>query len=240
MTSASVIVIGQEILTGKFNDENGPFLLSTLRAAGVDVVRMSVVRDVPAEIEDEVRRGLSVSDWVITTGGVGPTHDDCTLQAVADAVGRPLQLQPELVELLGKFGVEPTPEALRMCEAPEGSELVPAPGGDGLPVVLAGRVWVLPGVPALVKKKAAAIVVRIGTEPYRVVRVFANDREHLVAAQLAEVDAAFPQVDVGSYPRFGAPDHRLIVTLESKDDEALARATEAVSSMLRVVRVEHP
>ena len=83
MPTAAVVVIGNEILTGKFRDENGPFFIERLRALGCDLVRIAVVRDEIDEIADEVRRCAAVADFVLTSGGVGPTHDDVTIEGIS-------------------------------------------------------------------------------------------------------------------------------------------------------------
>ncbi|MCB9663402.1 MAG: competence/damage-inducible protein A [Alphaproteobacteria bacterium] len=239
MSAASVVVIGNEILTGKFADENGPYFVRRFRTLGVDLVRLVVIRDVVDEIADEVARCAQGADHVFTTGGVGPTHDDRTFEGVAAAFDLPLRVDPRLVEIMEGFGMEATDANLRMATVPEGAELVLHPTMP-YPVIRVRNVWVLPGVPQLVKQKFEVIAPQLAGEAVRCVRIYANDHESEVASLLAGAQAAHPAVEIGSYPRFHGRDHRLIVTLEARDEVALAAAVERVRQGLDVVRLEGP
>lgn len=238
MGTASVVIIGNEILTGKFADENGPYLIGRLRTLGVDLVRMSVIQDEVDMIAEEVRRCAERSDQVFSTGGVGPTHDDLTFDGVAAAFGVPTALHPELAELVRKHGGA-DPMALRMAMLPVGAELV-WPFRGSFPIVRMRNVWVLPGVPALVKQKFEAIAPRFAGTQIGCARIYASDTESEVATPIAEVAAGFPSVAIGSYPRWGEVSHKLIVTLESRDPGALLAARDALAARLSVVAIEGP
>lgn len=235
MATASIIVVGREILTGKFQDENGPYLIGRLRTLGIDVRRLVVVDDVIEEIADEVRRCAEATDHVFTTGGVGPTHDDVTFEGVARAFGVGLVLDETLRALLSRHGL--VDEAnLRMATVPEGTELFTG-GVETYPVVRVRNVVVMPGIPALVKQKFEVLAPTLSGRRVHALRVYARDRESDVAGPLAALDAAHPAVDIGSYPRWGEGDHRLIVTAESTDPHALQVAREAIEALVDVVRV---
>jgi molybdenum cofactor synthesis domain-containing protein len=236
VTVASVVVIGNEILTGKFADENGPFFVRRLRELGVDLRRLCVVADTLDDIADEVARCAAVSDVVFTTGGVGPTHDDLTFEGVARAFGVPLVVHPELRATLEAFGVPLTAAHLRMATVPEGSELVT---GERVrvPIVRCRNVFVLPGVPALAHRGFEVIAPMLGGTPVRCLRIYARNAEGEVADAMTSTAEAWPAVAIGSYPRFDAEDHTLIVTLESRDPAALAAARAQLEPALRVVRV---
>lgn len=236
MATASVVIVGNEILTGKFPDENGPFFVRRLRELGVDLLRLSVVPDQLDAIADEVARCSSSHDHVFTTGGVGPTHDDVTFEGIARAFGVGLRVHPDLVEILERFGMADDAN-LRMATVPHGAELV-ASELTRYPVVRVRNVWVLPGVPSLARKKFEVIAPMLAGTVVRCLRVYARDWESDVAGALAAIQGAHPAVDVGSYPRFEADDHKLIVTLESRDAAALDAARRVLLPRLDVVRVE--
>ncbi len=235
MATAAIVVIGREILTGKFADENGPYLTQRLRALGIDLRRLAIIDDDVDAIAEEVARSAQ-HDHVFTTGGVGPTHDDVTFEGVAQAFGMSLRLDPDLRALLAKHGL--VDEAnLRMATVPDGAELVRA-GGASYPTIRVRNVYVLPGIPALVQQKFEALAPSLPGKTLHAARVYARDRESDVAGALAALDAAHPAVDIGSYPRWGEAEHRLIVTLESGDRAALEAAVAGVSGLVDVVRVD--
>ena len=239
MPTASVIIIGDEILSGKFPDENGPFFIRRLRALGVALQRLAVVRDTLDDIAQEVNRCAAASDYVFTTGGVGPTHDDVTFEAVAQAFGLPLVVHPELEALIDRFGLPKDAATMRMATVPEGTSLF-MPQMSSFHILQLRNLYILPGVPRLMQEKFELIAPQIAGEAVRCVRVYAKNRETVVAGKISAVAEAFPQLSIGSYPRFGREDHQLIVTLEGRDDALLARATDAVAAFLDVVRVVGP
>ena len=155
MPTVSVVIIGDEILSGKFADENGPYLIQRLRELGADLEHLAVVSDEVERIAEEVARCAARSDWVLTTGGVGPTHDDVTLEGIGLAVERPLHRHPELVALLERFGMELNEAALRMATVPVDSALI-WEGELGYPVLQVDNILVFPGVPRLMRAKFEA------------------------------------------------------------------------------------
>ncbi len=234
MSTAAVVIIGTEILTGKFADENGPFLISALRARGVWLTRLAVVPDTLEAIAEEVRLAASRAAHVITTGGVGPTHDDITFAGVALGLGVPLVEHAELLALLDHYGLPRTPSNLRMATVPEGTTLLRNTPAD-YPVLRAGPVFVLPGIPKLVRRKWPIIAPRLGGAPVHLARLFAMDDEPSIAGPLSAVAEAHPSVLIGSYPR-DAEDHRLIVTVEGADEALVAAAADAAAAVLTMVR----
>ena len=151
--TAGIILIGNEILSGKIRDENAAYLCRELRALGVDVRRIAVIPDEVGLIADEVATFTKAFDLVFTSGGVGPTHDDVTIEGVARAMAVPVVRHPELVALLERYyRGKVTEAALRMAEIPEGAELVTG-GTLRFPTVLMRNVYVLPGVPEIFRQK---------------------------------------------------------------------------------------
>ncbi|MFN7146897.1 MAG: molybdopterin-binding protein, partial [Myxococcota bacterium] len=163
MPTAAVIVIGNEILTGKFADENGPYLVRRLRELGVDLGRIVVIPDVIEVIASEVRAASSTFDHVFTSGGVGPTHDDLTFPAIAAAFDRPLERNAALVKVIEERSKGPlTTAAYRMAEVPVGAELWW--DGDVLfPLVVMKNVAIFPGVPSLFRLKFEAVAHRFAS-----------------------------------------------------------------------------
>jgi molybdopterin-biosynthesis enzyme MoeA-like protein len=197
-------------------------------------------------VVEAVDRARRRADWVFTSGGVGPTHDDVTVGAVARALGRRVQRSPELVEVIRALhrqhhGVgEPPEAALRMADVPEGTRLL---GGAPWPTLVVANVVMLPGVPQFFRFQFERIASRLEAPPFRLASVFLSVGEGEIAAALDRVARAHPAVEIGSYPRFDDADHRVKVTLEAKD---AARVGEALAVLLAalpagcVVRTEGP
>lgn len=217
MATAALVIVGNEILGGKYADENGPYVIARLRELGVDLARIVVVRDVRAEIAEEVARCSAAHDHVFTTGGVGPTHDDVTFDGVAQAFGVPVERHEQLADILrAKLGSTANDAAMRMAEIPAGAELW-WDGGVIYPAIVVRNVVVLPGVPSLVRLKFEAIAHRFQGVPLISRRLTTLSTEPEIAGALSEAEVQFPSVAIGSYPRFDERPHRVVVTLEGRD-----------------------
>lgn len=230
--TAGIILIGNEILSGKIADANAAYLCRELRALGVDVRRIVVVPDEVDVIANAVAAFSGEFDHVFTSGGVGPTHDDVTIAGVARAMGVGVVRHPELVALLETYYRGKVTDAhLRMAEVPEGAQLLAA---DHLrfPAVLVGNVHVLPGVPEIFRQKFEAMRERFRGEPILLRNVYVRMGEGTLADYLNGLLADFPQLMLGSYPEFSNPEYRVKVTLESRDDAYLERALAAFLARL--------
>jgi len=234
MSTAAVVIIGDEILSGKFADENGPFFIARLRALGVRLARIVTIPDDIDVIAAEVRAASDAFDHVFTSGGVGPTHDDVTLEGIARAFDRPLTTHPDLVAVMRRFDIPLDDANLRMARVPKGTVLVADPAMH-YPMVLVENVWVFPGIPKLLRRKFNAIAHRFSGPTLHLARVYTDELETAIAVRLTAVDAAHPSVAIGSYPRFGEGDFRVIVTLEATDADALEAARAAVAACVHVV-----
>lgn len=238
--TAGIVLIGNEILSGKIADANAAYLCRELRALGVAVRKIAVIPDEVELIAAEVSAFSRSFDVVFTSGGVGPTHDDVTMEGVARATGVRVVRDPRLVALLDGFYRGHLTEArLKMAEVPEGSELIP---GEGLmfPAVAIGNVYILPGVPEIFRQKFEAIRERFRGEPILLRNVYVRMGEGTLADYLNRLLADFPQLLLGSYPEFSNPEYRVKVTLESRDGAYLERALAAFLDRLpadAVVRV---
>jgi molybdenum cofactor synthesis domain-containing protein len=222
--TAGIILIGNEILSGKIRDENAAYLCRELRALGVDVRRIAVIPDDVGQIADEVATFTKAFDLVFTSGGVGPTHDDVTIEGVARAMAVPVVRHPELVALLERYyRGKVTEAALRMAEIPEGAELVTG-GSLRFPTILMRNVYVLPGVPEIFKQKFEALRERFRDQPIHLKNVFVRIGEGTLADYLNRLLESFPLLQLGSYPEFSNPEYQVKVTLESRDRGYLEQA----------------
>jgi molybdenum cofactor synthesis domain-containing protein len=238
--TAAIVLIGNEILSGKIVDANASYLCRELRALGVDVRRIVVVPDEVDTIAREVAAASAEVDAVFTSGGVGPTHDDVTVEGVARALGVPVVRHPALVAGLREhYGDEVNDARLRMAEVPEGAELVSG-GALRFPTIVARNVYVLPGVPEIFRQKFAAIRERFRDRPFHLRNVFVRIGEGSLAEHLNGLLRDFPALLLGSYPEFSNPEYRVKVTLESKDEGYLGAALDRLLARLppdAVVRV---
>jgi molybdenum cofactor synthesis domain-containing protein len=222
--TAGIILVGNEILSGKIRDENAAYLCRELRALGVDVRRVTVIPDEVGLIADEVATFAKSFDLVFTSGGVGPTHDDVTIEGVARAMGVPVVRHPELVTLLERYyRGKVTEAALRMAEIPDGAELVTG-GTLRFPTILMRNVYVLPGVPEIFRQKFDALRERFRDQPIHLKNVFVRIGEGTLADYLNRLLESFPLLQLGSYPEFSNPEYQVKVTLESRDRGYLEQA----------------
>jgi molybdenum cofactor synthesis domain-containing protein len=243
-SSAAAIVIGNEVLTAKVVDANGPHLIQRLREVGIALRSLEIVPDEVDAIVDAVARARSRARYVFTSGGIGPTHDDVTVRAVALAMGRKVVRLPEMVELIRQKSAEKgqdnlMPEALRLADAPEGAVLLAQPG-SWYPVLTVEDVFLLPGVPQLFRSQLEAVLTRLSGTPVYLRVLYLGVGESAVAGVLDRVALDMPHVAIGSYPMFDpALDYLVKVTVESEErasvEEALARLQEGlpVGSVLR-------
>ncbi|HTE53843.1 MAG TPA: competence/damage-inducible protein A [Kofleriaceae bacterium] len=240
MARAAVIIIGNEILSGKFADENARFLIGELRQLGVELGRITIIPDEVDDIAETVPRVAARFDAVFTSGGVGPTHDDVTMAGVARGFGTSVVRHPALEARLREYyGDRLTDSHLRLAEVPDGAELVH--GDDQVwPVIAYRNVYILPGVPSLFRRKFLSIRERFRSRPFFTARIYVMADEAAITTDLDRVVAAHPQVAFGSYPRFEETEYRVLLTVESHDREAVARAAGDLAAALgaAVVRVE--
>lgn len=230
--TACVLLIGDELLTGKVRDENGHFLAVALRRRGIRLLEICTVGDRLDEIGAALLRLCARAPLLFTSGGVGPTHDDRTLEAIAAATARPLVRNPEMEAMIRHhYGTRLTDAALRMSDLPDGTILRAMPGWPVFRLDLApardrpdaSRIYILPGVPNLLRAKFEHLEAVDGELPYtpgwHVEVLYTDLDESKLAAHLDAVVAAHPGVDVGSYPRWSRGDDGRIhmhvrVTLE--------------------------
>lgn len=238
---AAAVVIGDEILSGKIRDSNGPFLIDTFRNLGLPVRRVLIVADDVDEIAWALRSCLERYRPIITSGGIGPTHDDVTVAGVAKALGRKVVREPEIEALVrAHFGETLSEEALRLANVPEGASLVRSPK-SWYPVIEIDEIYLLPGVPELFRMHLGGISERYRGRPFHLRCVYLSVGETSIAAILDRIAASHPDMDLGSYPRIDDADHRVKLTLEAQAVEPVERALAALLELLPpawVIRVE--
>jgi molybdenum cofactor synthesis domain-containing protein len=237
---AAIVAIGNELLSGKIADTNTPFLLRELRDLGLPVREVRTIADDIETIGATFREVAPRFEVVLSSGGVGPTHDDVTLVGLARAFGVPVVRDPELAAAIAAFYGPATNEAvLRMADLPEGTTLL-RERGLIIPVVLVRNVYVLPGEPTIFKKKFLAVRERFRRDPFHLRKIFLDADESEIALALEEAERGFG-VAVGSYPRYDAADYRVMVTVESKDAARVEAATRGILDAIpakAVLRVE--
>jgi molybdenum cofactor synthesis domain-containing protein len=240
--TAAVLLIGDEILSGRTKDKNLGFLADYLTALGIDLKEARIVADVEAEIVAAVNALRSRYTYVFTTGGIGPTHDDITADAMARAFGVPIGHDPEAVEILMAYfkanGREPNEARMRMARIPEGATLIANPV-SAAPGFQIGNVFVMAGVPRIMNAMMDDVAPRLS----RGVPMQSRSIEFLggegdAARPLGEIQKQFPAVVIGSYP-FQTPEgFGTNLVLRSRDPAALDEARDAVVAMARQLTAE--
>jgi molybdenum cofactor synthesis domain-containing protein len=233
MASAGIILIGDEILSGKVIDENARFLIEELRELGVSLRQIAVIPDELDAIAATVLEFSERFDHVFTSGGVGPTHDDLTMEGVARAFSTIVVRHPELERLLrGFYGERLEERNLRMADVPDGVSLIAGTETPSWPVIAMRNVYILPGIPEIFRVKFKSIRENFRTDPFYLRCVFTSHEEGTIAAELDRIVAAHPAVQVGSYPKIDTSEYKVKVTLESKDRaEVEAAAAELIAAL---------
>jgi molybdenum cofactor synthesis domain-containing protein len=237
--TAAILIIGDEILSGRTQDTNLRDIARYLGVYGVDVAEARTVPDVIEEIVAALNALRARYDYVVTTGGIGPTHDDITADAVAAAFGVALEEHPEIVAIMeGKWGEELTPARRRMARVPVGGGLVKNPL-RGPPGFTIGNVFVLAGVPDIMRGMLEDVGPRLkggAVTLSRTVRVEGSG-EGVIAAPLEAVAKAHPAMSLGSYPFFGPEGFGSHLVLRARDAAELAAAVEELTAALAVAGI---
>lgn len=235
VVTAGVLVIGDEILSGRTKDKNIGYIADYLTAIGIRLREVRIVADIEDEIVAAVNAMREKFDYVFTTGGIGPTHDDITADAVAKAFGVSIDVDPRAVAIMEKrYGPgEFTPARKRMARIPDGADLIKNTV-SGAPGFMIGNVIVMAGVPRIMQVMLDDVAPTLRTGAKMVSRTIRVERpEGVVAAGLGRVQEAFPDVSMGSYPFFRKDKLGTHLVLRSTDEARLAEAVADLWSMLR-------
>ena len=239
MVTAAAVIIGDEILSGKVRDTNGHRLIDLLRSVGVELCRITTIGDDPAQIAEEVGRCAARYDYVFTSGGIGPTHDDRTMEGIAQAFSVGLVRHPRLESLVRHYLGERVAEAaFKMAEVPEGTRLL----GDGpVPALTFRNIFILPGIPQFFVAQLELVRSLFSGKSPTLHRLYLRAEECDIAELLGRVQRDLPSVKIGSYPRFGDPSYSVLVTVEGSDAGQVQTAlTELITRLPedRLLRVE--
>ncbi|MCR4318309.1 MAG: molybdopterin-binding protein [Planctomycetes bacterium] len=222
--TASILVIGNEILSGKIDELNASIMMKDLRELGVDVQTMVVIKDDEQRFCEELPKMMERSRYVFTSGGVGPTHDDITLSGIARALGRKLVRNQDFAESIRRgYGSLFREPLLKMADIPEGAELIYA-GKLFVPVIKIENVYVFPGEPSIFRLKWEAIKESFRGEPYFIEVIYTHADEGEIADLLGCAERDHAGVLIGSYPRYNIPEYKVKVTIESKEQNVVSDA----------------
>jgi molybdenum cofactor synthesis domain-containing protein len=243
IVTAGILVIGDEILSGRTKDKNIGYIAEYLTAIGIDLREVRVVADDEAAIVAALNALRARYDYVFTTGGIGPTHDDITADCVAKAFGVSIDYDPRAVAIMKErfaaLGTEMNEARMRMTRIPKGAGLVPNKV-SAAPGFWIGNVIVMAGVPSIMQAMLDEVAPKLQTGVKIVSEtVRADCREGDIGTELGEVAKAHPDVMIGSYPFVDAergPNTNIVV--RARDPARLAAAKAAVEHMLTKVRAQ--
>jgi molybdenum cofactor synthesis domain-containing protein len=238
VVTAAILVIGDEILSGRTKDRNIGYIAEYLTDIGIDLREVRVVPDAEAEIVAAVNALRTRYTHVFTTGGIGPTHDDITAESVAKAFGVPVEVNEQAKALLMQRIPQMNEARLRMARMPVGAELIEN-SVSRAPGFTIGNVHVMAGVPAIMQAMLDAVTPRLQTGRRVLSRsIAAGLKEGDIGTPLGAIQAAFPDVKIGSYPTFDEKaGFSTTLVLRSRDAARLEAAADTISAMLAEVRV---
>jgi FAD synthetase len=230
--TAGIVIIGNEVLSGKTRDTNSYFFCAELRRLGVEVQKISTIQDEIEIIGREVAEFSKRFDYVFTSGGVGPTHDDVTIDGVAHGFGLKVVRHPDIERRMRqRFGDQVNDARLRMANVPEGATLLVTEAPFAA-IVKIRNVYIFPGIPKILEERFHAIKEMFRDAPYYLKNVYVRYGEGVIAAILNDLLVKFPELRLGSYPVLDLPDYKVKVTLESKDSNYLDQALQALVAAL--------
>jgi len=236
IVTAAMLVIGDEILSGRTKDRNIGHLADILTAIGIDLKEVRIVPDEEAEIVTGVNALRARYTYVFTSGGIGPTHDDITADSIAKAFGVPCEHDPAALELLGahyaKRGMDFTEARRRMARMPRGAAHIDNPVSVA-PGFRIGNVHVMAGVPSIFQAMLDTVVPTLETGTKLLSEtVPCPHGEGVIGGPLAEIQKAHPDTIIGSYPKYNDGGFWTELVIRSRSPQALAAARGAVEAMV--------
>jgi len=229
--TAGIIIIGDEILSGKIHDHNSFFMAKELWLHGIHVRRICIIPDAVDEIAQEVISFSQMFDYVFTSGGIGPTHDDVTIEGISKAFNVKPAIHETLREILEQRHTTPTPEQLKMAEVPDGAELV-NDGTLAFPLIKFKNIFIFPGIPEFLRKKFSVIVNLFHEPQILMKKVYVNENESNIASILNEILTHLNDVKIGSYPVVDNRDYQVMITFESLHEALLDSAVRMLLERL--------
>jgi molybdenum cofactor synthesis domain-containing protein len=239
--TAAVMIIGDEILSGRTQDTNLNAIARYLAQFGVDVAEARVVGDIEDEIVEALNHLRARYDYVITTGGIGPTHDDITADCVAKAFGVALREDPEIIAAMTARmnGEPPNAARRRMARIPDGGDKVNNPV-QGPPGFTIGNVFVLAGVPSIMRGMLEDVGPRLRTGAVVVAKTIRIDGsgEGIIAEPLERIAKAHPDLSLGSYPFFGPEGYGSNLVTRGRNAAEVEATVVELTEALRAVGIE--
>ena len=231
-STAALLIIGAEVLAAKVEDLNTPYLLEALRCQGVQVLEVRVIDDIVDEIAFAVRELSHKVDYVLTTGGIGPTHDDVTMQGVAKGFDRKIIRHPEIVAAFkAVLGDRLKPATLNMADVPEGAEII-WNESSFTPVLRVENVTIFPGIPKLMQTCFENVRQDFSGKHFVSTRLKLNASESAIAEYLEKVQEKHTDVTIGSYPQNKDSDCRVLVTIDSRSKSKNEEVLNALKEVL--------
>jgi molybdenum cofactor synthesis domain-containing protein len=240
VVTAAILVIGNEILSGRTKDANLHYIATELTAIGIRLMEARVVPDIEKRIVTAVNELRAAYDYVFTTGGIGPTHDDITSESVAKAFSVKLVKSPKAVHLLTQHYGEAnlTAARLRMAHVPDGAALIDNPISTA-PGFQIGNVYVLAGVPAICQAMFDGLKGGLARgDPVLSKTVSAFVGEGVIAQDLGQLQLRYPALDVGSYPFFRQGKFGASFVIRGTDEEAIGRCAAELRDIIRKLSAE--
>ena len=233
---AAILIIGNEILSGRTQDVNIRFIAERLGLRGIPLAEVRIVRDEEAAVVAAVRALSETCDYVFSTGGIGPTHDDITAECMAKAFNAPLEINAEAKRRLAEYyaakGLELSEGRLRMARIPAGATLIDNPV-SGAPGFKIKNVFVMAGVPNIMQGMFYGFESTLARGAAMLSNtVTCNLRESELALEMEEIQKQHPDVEIGSYPTMG-PSASLSLVLRAADEKTLKPATEKILAMVK-------
>jgi molybdenum cofactor synthesis domain-containing protein len=235
IVTACVLIIGNEILSGRTQDTNLAYIATGLNSVGVTLKEARVIADIPEAIIGTVNEVRAAFDYVFTTGGIGPTHDDITSECIAKAFGVPWTLHPEAHQIfLDHYKPGELNEArLRMAHTPEGASLIKN-AVSRAPGFRMGNVFVMAGIPRVMQAMFDAVKHDLkGGRPMLSRSVSCHLAEGIIAKGLGEIQGRFADLDIGSYPFYRRGEFGTTLVLRGRDSDRLAAGTAEVVTLVR-------
>lgn len=232
MKRVGIVVLGDEVLKAEVREANIAYMLPLLNEWGAEVVLCAILPDHVPTVVRHLRAYLGEADILILTGGIGPTPDDITRDAVAQAAGVPLVVHPDAKAALeARYGDRMNPYRMLMAHVPEGATLIPNPL-SGAPGFFAGRMAAFPGIPRLLREMFPWIRPHVAGPRKSRVTLLSQAAESSYAGIMGEVQAAYPDVGIGSYPTVDA-EYRVRIVFRSEDPARAAACADAFTARLR-------
>lgn len=239
IVTAAMLAIGDELLSGRTRDKNIGHLASALTLQGIDLKEVRIVSDEQEDIVAAINALRQRYDYVFTSGGIGPTHDDITADAIAVAFGVSIDHDPRAMKLLGDHyasrEMEFTTARQRMARIPDGAELIPnsvsiAPG------FILDNVHVMAGVPSVFQAMLEAILPRLsGGHQMLSTAIECSHGEGTIGDELGEIQKQHPNTSIGSYPKFDGQSYSTQIVVRGRDQTDIDHAAYDVQKMLKAL-----